>query len=210
MSMSDLVREERVALCDLLLEVGPDAPTLCEGWTTRDLAAHLAVRERRPDAVVGILGGPFAGRMASVTAEYAEKEWVELVALLRDGPPPGPFALPGIRGFGSLHEWFVHHEDVRRANDCGPRRDGRLDDALWRILSTWGPMLMARVRGVGVELVRTTGATKRIRQGSPTVRLVGAPGELLLYLFGRREVAEVELAGDAGAVERVQTAQLGV
>jgi hypothetical protein len=36
---------ERLELCDLLLELGPDAPTLCEGWTTADLAAHLVLRE---------------------------------------------------------------------------------------------------------------------------------------------------------------------
>src|SRR5882762_622635 len=39
----DLV--ERRELCDLFLELGPDAPTLCEGWTTLDLAAHLVLRE---------------------------------------------------------------------------------------------------------------------------------------------------------------------
>jgi uncharacterized protein (TIGR03083 family) len=45
-----LARAERAALCDLFDEVGPDAPTLCAGWTTRDLAAHLVIRERRADA----------------------------------------------------------------------------------------------------------------------------------------------------------------
>ncbi len=208
--MRDLVREERVALCDLLLELGPDAPTLCEGWTTRDLAAHLAVRERRPDAVIGIVGGPFAGRTERVTQEYAARDWPDLVRLLRDGPPPGPFALPGVAGFGSLHEWFVHHEDVRRANGQEPRRDGRLDDALWRILGAWAPVLLARVRGIGVELVRTTGATRRVRRGSPTAVLTGTPGELLLYLFGRQEAAQVELGGDPDALARLQAASLGV
>ena len=47
-------REERLALCALLDETGPDAPTLCEGWTTGDLAAHLVLRERRPDAAAGV------------------------------------------------------------------------------------------------------------------------------------------------------------
>ncbi|MGD0448569.1 MAG: maleylpyruvate isomerase family mycothiol-dependent enzyme [Candidatus Dormibacteria bacterium] len=40
--------QERRELCDLLIQVGPDAPTLCEGWTTSDLAAHLVLRERFP------------------------------------------------------------------------------------------------------------------------------------------------------------------
>ena len=43
-------QEERLALCALLDKSGPDAPTLCEGWTTGDLAAHLVLREHRPAA----------------------------------------------------------------------------------------------------------------------------------------------------------------
>ena len=45
-------RDERIALCDLLDETGPEAPTLCEGWRTLDLAAHLVLREHRPDAAL--------------------------------------------------------------------------------------------------------------------------------------------------------------
>jgi uncharacterized protein (TIGR03083 family) len=41
-------QDERAALAALLHETGPDGPTLCEGWQTRDLAAHLALRARRP------------------------------------------------------------------------------------------------------------------------------------------------------------------
>lgn len=52
---------ERQGLSDLLLELGPDASTLCAGWDTVDLAVHLVVvRERKPLAAPGILlGGPF-------------------------------------------------------------------------------------------------------------------------------------------------------
>ena len=48
-------QRERSALVDTLRAVGPDAPTLCDGWKTRDLAAHLVVRERRLDATPGIM-----------------------------------------------------------------------------------------------------------------------------------------------------------
>ena len=51
---SNVAQTMRRELCDALLTVGPDAPTLCEGWTTRDLATHLIVRETRPDAALGI------------------------------------------------------------------------------------------------------------------------------------------------------------
>ena len=55
---------ERAALCELFAEVGPDAHTLCGEWTTRDLAAHLVVRERRPDAAIGIIVSKAAGYTA--------------------------------------------------------------------------------------------------------------------------------------------------
>ena len=46
--------------------------------------------------------------------------------------------------------------------------------------------LLARLRGVGLEL-EWAGTNERVRarRGEPTARLVGPPGELLLYLFGR-------------------------
>jgi hypothetical protein len=37
---------ERAQLSDLFDELGPQAPTILEPWTTRDLAAHLVLRER--------------------------------------------------------------------------------------------------------------------------------------------------------------------
>jgi hypothetical protein len=50
-----LARQDRLALCDLFDELGPDAPTLNEGWSTADLAADLVARDRRPDSVPGLL-----------------------------------------------------------------------------------------------------------------------------------------------------------
>src|SRR4029453_11831870 len=64
--VTDYARRERRELADLLLAVGPDAPPLCAGWTARDLAAHLVIRERRPDATVAGLIPPLAGRVAHV------------------------------------------------------------------------------------------------------------------------------------------------
>ena len=53
MTDASLAARERARLADLLDEVGPDAPTCCEGWTTAHLAAHLVVRDGRPDALPG-------------------------------------------------------------------------------------------------------------------------------------------------------------
>ena len=66
-----IASRERAALADLLVELGPDAPTLCAGWDTRDLAAHLAVRERRPDATPGVAVPALAGWTERVQTGYS-------------------------------------------------------------------------------------------------------------------------------------------
>ena len=88
--------QERAALCDALADAGPDAPTLCEGWTTHDLAAHVWVRENDPSAAPGLL----IGALADVTAsrmEATKRRWLypELVEQIRRGPRPiSLFAVP--------------------------------------------------------------------------------------------------------------------
>ena len=77
-----VARAERQALCDTLLEIGPDAPTLCDPWLTRDLAAHLVIRERRPDAALGISVPALAGHTERTQKHYADGEWARLVDLV--------------------------------------------------------------------------------------------------------------------------------
>ena len=49
--MSLATAERRAAaICDTFEELGPDRATLCAGWNTADLLAHLLVRERQPAA----------------------------------------------------------------------------------------------------------------------------------------------------------------
>ena len=97
-------REERLALCALLDETGPDAPTLCEGWTTGDLAAHLVLRERRPDAAAGVAGGPLAGYTARVQQRLKERiPFPDLVRMIGSGSPVlSVMALPGERLHGHI------------------------------------------------------------------------------------------------------------
>ena len=68
-------RAERLALCELFVQVGPDAPTLLGEWTTRDLAAHLVVRERRPDAAAGIVVPILARHAERVRVQERERPW---------------------------------------------------------------------------------------------------------------------------------------
>ncbi len=206
--------QERERLCDLLRELGPDAPTLLAPWTTRDLAAHLVLREHDSLAAPGlVLGGRRWHRFADTrTATLAERDFAALVDQVRSGPPPGFFRIGWVRRVANLNEFFVHHEDVRRANGRGPRStDPDLDAALWRNVGRSPWFLARRLRGVGLEL-EWAGTNERVRarRGEPTARLVGPPGELLLYLFGRRSVAEIELAGEPAAVAAVRETSFGM
>ncbi|MEX2292546.1 MAG: TIGR03085 family metal-binding protein [Acidimicrobiales bacterium] len=202
---------ERRELCDLFEELGPDAPTLCEGWVTLDLAAHLVVRERDPRSGPGIvLGGRFESLLDRLVARAKGRGYDRLVEQVRNGPPMGPFAVPGLRKLLNLNEYVVHHEDVRRANGQGPRDDrSELQDALWGLLRHSARLMLRKTRGVAVRLVHPDGSEIRTGAG-PEVVLSGEPIELVLYLQGRRSAAQVELSGDPAAVEVIRTAALGI
>jgi uncharacterized protein (TIGR03085 family) len=204
---------ERAQLIELFDELGPEAPTLLAPWTTRDLAAHLVLRERAPLAGPGlVVPGAWARLAERRRRELALRDFTWLVARLRSGPPPGFFRIGWVRRLSSLNEFFVHHEDVRRANGRGPRTNEQaMDEALWRNISLAPWFLARRLRGAGLELEwAETAKTVRARRGEPAARITGPPGELLLYLFGRQRAAQVEVSGPAAAVEAVRRARFGV
>jgi len=204
---------ERAQLCDLFEEFGPEAPTLLEPWTTRDLAAHLVLREHDYLAAPGLVLPGVWGRFAERRRRaLALRDFSWLVATIRSGPPPGFFRIGWVRRFPNLNEYFVHHEDVRRANGRGPRTNSpAMDAALWRNVSRAPWFLARRLRGAGLELDWAgTAHTVRARRGEPTVRIAGLPGELLLYLFGRQRAAQVEVSGPADAVKAVRRARFGM
>ncbi|WP_319436196.1 TIGR03085 family metal-binding protein [Mycobacterium sp. RTGN5] len=207
--------QERAALCDLFDGLGPDAPTLLDGWTTKDLVAHLLLRERDPLAAPGlVVPGPLA-RLAErrMAAMVEDREFGWLVARLRSGPPLGFFRVSWVRAFPSLNEFFVHHEDVRRANGLGPREDltPALEAALWRNVQRGSRYLSRRLRETGLDIA-WAGTPQRIsvRAGSPTAELSGASGELLLYLFGRQAAARVEVLGPPDAVAAIENGRFGM
>ena len=181
------VRERR-ELCDLLIEVGPDAPTLCEGWTAADIAAHLVLREhfhRWP-----------APRLAAEKA----KGFPALVARLRAGAPLIPWRLPRLRNVLNGLEFFIHHEDVRRANGRGPRTGIPDVDALaWRLTGYSAKRLVRRLGPYSLELVRPDGVRRAFGSG-PRALMRGPATELTLFLSGRRTAAQVTVDGDPEAV----------
>jgi uncharacterized protein (TIGR03085 family) len=209
-----LSRRERAALCDLMDEVGPDAPTLCEGWTTYDLAAHLVLRESSPLAAPGIVVPALealADRgMARLKTSVAYPDVVDRV---RHGPPRLSALRPRrIERLANTVEYFIHHEDVRRARPGAEPRDLEPgdQDALWSRLVVLGRVL-ARGSSVGVELVRTDAPdVRRIRAGEPTLVVRGLPSELALFTYGRGAVADVELGGDPQAQATFAHRQFGL
>lgn len=210
--MSTHAKRERLLLADLLETAGPDAPTLCDGWNTRELAAHLVVRERRTDAAGGAFIKPLAGRLERVQGEFRSKPYEELIQLIRSGPPKfSPFSLKQVDEAANTVEFYVHAEDVRRAQpDWTPRElDPVFADALWRRLESVA-RLLGRSSPVGLVLRRPNGQTTVARKGTPVVTVTGEPSELLLFAYGRQRVARVELDGDKDAVARVQDAKLGL
>ncbi|MDH6109955.1 uncharacterized protein (TIGR03085 family) [Kitasatospora sp. MAP12-15] len=201
--MSNHARTERHRLAELLAAAGPDAPTLCAGWRTRELAAHLLLRERRPDAGPGIQLKPFAGWTRRVQDGYARRPYEELVREFRGGPPRlSFFALPGADEAANTVEYFVHAEDVRRAVPWEPQAPApALEEALWKRLPLLARFEAGRRTPVRLLLRRPDGRFLTVGQRKPlTVQLAGEPGELLLFAFGRGAQARLTVEGPAEAV----------
>ena len=206
MTSSSLAQQERQSLCDLLVDRGPDAPTLCEGWLTRDLAAHLVVRERRPDSGPGLVWRPLAGYTEKVRQTARDHtSWEELVETVRRGPP---WPLRPFDGPMNTVEFFIHVEDVRRAQDGWQPRtiSPALADALWARV---GPGGMAK-RVPATVVITSPGRTGKRGGTGPSLTLLGDPGELTMFGAGRQAAANVEISGDAALAAKLRAASLGV
>jgi uncharacterized protein (TIGR03085 family) len=204
-----VAQRERAALVETMRCVGPEAPTLCEGWNTRDLAAHLVIREYRLDAAPGILIPFFAGRTDKVQKDVAQHtDWDELVDKVALGPPVySPLKL--LDPVANVAEMFIHHEDVRRAQPGWEPRvlEPALASVLRRTLPLMGRLTLAKVPG-RVALRTPEGKTVLTAGRGPAVTVTGAPEELLLFSVGRQ--ARVEWDGDASAVQTVRDAPKGL
>jgi len=205
---------ERQQLCDELERLGPDAPTLCEGWATRDLAAHLFVRDARPDLSIGAYVPLFAGRLQRERDKLAHGDYDTLVARVRAGAPAwNPMSRPRVDELANLVEYFVHHEDIRRAQASWAPRDlaGNEQRALWAALRRTA-RLMFRKAGAGVVLVAPGIGrhSARLPDEHGTVVLRGAPAELVLFAYGRGDRADVQFEGKAEDVLALRESKLGL
>ncbi|GAA2667961.1 TIGR03085 family metal-binding protein [Actinoplanes palleronii] len=207
--MNDYARRERQLLADLLLHVGPDVPTLCAGWTTRDLAAHLVIRDRRPDASAGTLIPALAAYGEKIRLARAALPYPQLIDEVRTPPVWSPVSNPLVDGLANTLEFFIHHEDVRRA---APQWEPRVLEAgqqaaLWRSAKLTSRLAL-RKAGVPAEVIATGFPPVRTAP-APVVRITGDVGELALFFSGRQQVARVQIEGDPAVAERLRGAKLG-
>lgn len=216
--MEPLSRSERAALCNSALDAGESAPTLCGGWSVKDLVVHLLVRERHPVGAVGIVVPPLAGLTERTSRRLARQDFTALVERVRGGPPLwSPTAVPAVDRTANSLEFLVHHEDIRRARPgWAPRELAHAEQrAVWRTLAVAGKALV-RPAGVPVEL-RWPGAardgadrTATLRPGADPVVVSGEPVELAMLLFGRDQHRDLVFAGPDEGVRRLRGSDLGL
>lgn len=200
-----LVESERAGLADTLASVGPDAPTLCAGWTTTDLALHVVLRERLDPANPGGRGpGSDSARLERRRRRIlARHGYLGLVELIRQGPPRfSPFGLSVAERLLNTVELFVHHEDVLRAQPNSTRRvlPQEAQDELLKHLKRLAPLMLRRCP-TGVDALLPDGSTMELHKGAEAAILEGKPSEIILYLEGRRSEADITILGAAGGRE---------
>lgn len=201
-------QKERENLAHLLLEVGPDAPTLCEGWTTADLAAHLYLRERKPY----LAGGYFLPTLKSVTdsaqAKVKQRPYRDVVREWAAGPP---LVVKPLDKAMNTSEHFIHHEDVRRGGgEVVPREFSRaVEGELFKAAKLMGHLALGKAE-VPVVLTPpnhpplTLGGKRGVAdRGDRVVRVSGDPGELLLWVTGR-DAVKVAIDGDRADIAKVK------
>ncbi|MCZ2403411.1 TIGR03085 family protein [Paenarthrobacter sp. Z7-10] len=210
------VDPSREVLAETLLAAGPDAPTLCPGWRTQELASHLVLRERNAGVGLGLLLKPFNRASEKATLKLAAKSgsadaYARLVEQFRAGPPPlSPMKIKAVDESSNLVEYFVHTEDVRRATDrWAPRAlDQEYSSALWDELVKRAAIFYRGV-DLGIVLVQPSGPRHVAKRAPVSVAIVGQPGELLMHAHGRAGQALVTFEGQPDAVALLQTAEVG-
>ncbi|WP_424186348.1 maleylpyruvate isomerase family mycothiol-dependent enzyme [Actinokineospora sp. G85] len=197
--MIEFAAEERVEFADFLASLDPaqwDVPSLCAGWSVRDVVTHVVSFEgMRPLGVVGLVArnGFSLSRANQARMDETAAEPAVLVDRVRTRPAGVMRALGGTI---ALVDGLIHHQDVRRALGL-PRvipRD-RLRTTLKAALKA--PPIGAGPRAKGLRIVAED--LDWTRGEGPEVR---GPGEALLMAFAGRSHALPDLSGPGVAVLR--------
>lgn len=192
--------QERRALAEALRAVPANAPTLCEGWTARDLAVHIVVRDSRPHLLAG-QNLPIVGHRArAALEELTRTDYQALVDQVAAGPPPwSPTRLRPVANTVNTVEFYVHTEDVLRAQqDFDPQHrrtpSPEVRAQLWRQGAQGLFLLGARSQQQRITYISPDhGAVTRGNPRAPVSLVQGPPEELVLWAFGRRSAAAVQV-----------------
>ena len=124
-----------------------------------------------------------AGHTRHVQHDLAASPWPQLLQTVRTR---SPLLIGPLDDLINTTEFFVHTEDVRRAQPGWEPlpEDARREGVLWRVLRSRGRAFFRRA-SVGVELELPDGRRHTANNGDPVVTLTGPASELLLYAYGR-------------------------
>lgn len=207
----NLARAERERLCDLALALGADAPTLCGDWTVKELIAHLLVRERDPIGASGIWVPGLGGVTQWAMDRTARGDLGTLVERVRS-PGLSPVNIPLVdKAFNTL-EFYIHHEDIRRAQPSWEPREltSYEQSQIWAALKRLGRGLV-RNAGVPVTMHRSDkDQAVVLKRGSDPVTVSGLPGEVALFLYGRSQHDGLTFEGPEASISTLKSATLGL
>lgn len=209
--MTSFAKTERNAICQTLRQLGPDQPTLCQGWTTKDLLVHLIVRENRPDAAVGLFIPFLSSYTESISSKYKEKTFEELITIFENGPKsPSPFSLPKVDELANSFEFLVHHEDILRAQNDYQTRELTEEEAkfIWSRFTKSAVFFMRKVK-VGV-VAKTDQGTYTLKRGDDVVTISGNIIDLVMFTFGRQSKTNLSFEGNPSAIERLKNSDLSL
>ncbi|MEO3783952.1 maleylpyruvate isomerase family mycothiol-dependent enzyme [Actinocorallia sp. B10E7] len=191
-----IIDEERAGLADLLEGLDEEqwaVPSLCEGWTVREVAAHLSIGPRMPLRTLLVeaarAGGRFNRLVDNTARRKAELPREELVAELRAAVGTRRLA-PGQKLADALMDVLVHGQDL--AIPLGVERAMPLEAARVSAEHTWrmGFPFHARRRLRGFRLT----ATDVDWSAGEGIEIQGPISALLLLVSGRH-AALPRLAG---------------
>ncbi|UJW28565.1 maleylpyruvate isomerase family mycothiol-dependent enzyme [Saccharothrix sp. AJ9571] len=183
------VKDERLSLADLLEGLSQqewDVRSLCEGWTVRDVAAHLSLSTRmtiRLSIRGAIRARGNVHRMFDLLARERANQFTpqELVAQIRE-TAGSTHLTPGASPLDPLIDMLVHGQDIARP--LGRPRPMPLDAAVAALDHAWSSRFYgAQKRLRGHRLV----ATDREWTGEAGAEEIRGPvADLLLLATGRK------------------------
>ena len=208
--MTSLAKRERVAISQLLRKLGPEAPTLCEGWNSFDLLVHLVSRETRPDAAIGLVVPALSSYTSKVAQDIKSRGFENLITEFEQGPSKTSFfAIPGVDNLANTFEYLIHHEDLLRAQpNYSPRSLGDADKKLiWKRFTQSGKLLMRKAK-VGI-IAQSDQGTYTIKSGNSCVTMKGEVIDLLLFAYGRKAHVNIEFEGEDSAIRILKETKFG-